>query len=327
MWFFRRTRKSNDQDNLANIVTGCSVSDHTEYLSHDVDTWVSLQEAHERVKSRYAKDWHSSGKSRAGTNKEDDNIIPHSGMMVPFGVKTNTDTGLRQVYAAEDVAKGQRLWKPLHYHTFQSEYGYVEFLMELPHHLQCDVLEWTHPSYYNTYHQEEETETTWVDITLDEGTFIQETTNPEEANIDYDCVAVRNIKAGEFVFMNHTDVILPPTSSSSSRHSESGIEWFDIIRSTAWKRTGLGMGGKTTELEHQQRHQQRQHSTIAPGMAILSALYVVARIFRGRKSSSVSSSQGNHNNRDYGCDYDCDYGYNDNDYYGVSFYRLKSKLA
>ena len=277
---------SNDDEHqtLTNIVTGCSTSNHTDYLSHDADTWVLLQEAHDRVKSQYAKNWHTSGRSRAAQGGTSN--IPHTGMMVPFEVKANRRTRQRELHVTQDVPKGTQLWQPLHFHTIRSEHGYIEFLQELPHHLQCDALSWTHASWHDNE--------MYVDITLDDGTFIQSATTEEPANIDVDCVAVRDIKAGEIIYMNQTEYI-PSTSSddspssSPSSFSDSaaaaiGVEWFDDIRSTAWKRTGLGMGSSSSN-----RHNQQQHGIIAPSMAVLSAMYFVLKLFRGGKSTTSSS--------------------------------------
>lgn len=297
---------STDHEALTAIVTGCSTSNHTDYLSHDKETWIQLQEAHDRVKGRYATDWHIGGHSRLAQGGAAH--IPHTGMMVPFEVKVNPKNGLRQVMVTRDVPEGFRIWKPLHYHTFQSEHGYVEFLQELPHHLQCEALSWTHASWMN------EDEESYVDITLDEGTFIQETSNPDDINIDIDCVAVRHIKAGEFVYIEHPDYI-PETSGSSSRssslaNSQSGVEWFDEIRLTAWKRTGLGMGRSATH--RIPSHHESQHG-IAPGAAVLSALYVVAKLLKGATNRKPSPKS---------------YGFDDDGFYGASFaYSQKAKLA
>jgi hypothetical protein len=301
MWSLGTT-SSTDHQRLTNIVTGCSTSNHTDYLSHDTNTWIQLQEAHDRVKSRYASDWDSNGHSRA--SKGGSESIPHSGMQVPFEIKLNPKNGLRQVVVTRDIPEGYTMWKPLHYHTFRNEHPYVEFLEELPHHLQCEALSWTHASFMDNE--------MYVDITLDEGSFIETSSSLEDINIDVNCVALRDIKAGEFVYMNHTDFIPPPTeSSSSSPFSESGVEWFDDLRSTAWKRTGLGMGRRAyASLDDNSHRREPTPQSIAPGVAILSALYVVTKFLRGK-----SSQKSFHANND-----DCDYG-------ASFFYTQKTKLA
>mmetsp|Transcript_2898 Transcript_2898/g.6833 ORF Transcript_2898/g.6833 Transcript_2898/m.6833 type:complete len:287 (+) Transcript_2898:159-1019(+) len=259
---------SADHQKLTNIVTGCSTSNHTEYLSHDANTWGLLQEARDLIRARHDENW------RFKTSGN----IPLSGMQVPFEVRINPKNGLRQVMVTRDIPEGYNLWKPIHYETFESEHEYVEFLEELPHHLQCEALSWTHPSYAD--------KDLYVDITLDEGTFIQESSEEDDINIDVNCVSQREIKAGEFIYMKHTENLLSFTEESSSLpYDVSGIEWFDDIRSAAWKRTGLGMGRTT----HQPTHQtQLEAPSIAPGVAILSALYLVAKVLTGKKTRNPS---------------------------------------
>jgi len=288
MWSFGNNNA--DHQTLTNIVTGCSSSNHTDYLSHDALTWGLLQEARDTVGSRHDEDWHS---------KILDNDIPLSGMQVPFHVRINPKNGLRQVMVTRDIPEGYTIWKPIHYETFESEHEYVEFLQELPHNLQCEALSWTHPSWFD--------EDLYVDITLDEGTFIQESSSEDDINIDINCVALRFIKAGEFVYMNHTVT----DESSSLPDSKSGIEWFDDIRSTAWKRTGLGMGRPNHRSTHY-NHPQLEPPSIAPGVAVLSALYLVAKVVTGKKYPNSPRSAPLYDDRAYGASF---------------FYTQKSKVA
>lgn len=290
MWSLETTSSSTDHQRLTNIVTGCSTSNHTDYLSHDTNTWIQMQEALDRVQSRHVSDWDSNAHSRAYRGGSES--IPHSGMRVPFEIKLNPKNGLRQVVVTRDIPEGYTMWKPLHYHTFGNERPYVEFLEELPHHLQCDALSWTHASWMNNE--------MYVDITLDEGSFIETSSFADDINIDDNCVALRHIKAGEFVYMNHTEYIPPPTESSSSPFSESGVEWFDDLRSTAWKRSGLGMGRRAYRSLDEPPPQ-----SIAPGVAVLSVLYVAAKFLWGKSSQ---------NNDDF-------------DYEASFFYTQKTKLA
>ncbi len=259
MWSFGSS--NDDYLTLTNIVTGCSSSNHTDYLTHDALTWGLLQEARDNVGRRYDEDWHS---------KIHDDDIPLSGMQVPFEVRINPKNGLRQVMVTRDIPEGYNIWKPVHYETFETEHEYIEFLQELPHHLQCEALSWTHPSWFD--------EDLYVDITLDEGTFIQESSSEDDINIDVNCAALRFIKAGEFIYMNHTVT----DESSSLPHSKSGIEWFDDIRSIAWKRTGLGMG-RPSYGSTQHNQPQLEPPSIGPGVAVLSALYLVAKAVTGKK--------------------------------------------
>lgn len=289
-FFFGTTNNDgdyHDREQLTNIVTGCARSNHKENVSHDRDTWVLLQDAHDRVKAKYASDWHLDSRSKAVRGES----VPHSGMQIPFAVATNPETNQRQVYATRDIPEGFQVWKPLHYATFKSQHGYLEFLQELPHHLQCDVLEWTHPSYYNNQF--------YVDVTLDEGTFIQEATLEDQVNIDINCVTLRKIEAGEFVYMNSTSHLAP----------DSTVEWLEVIQSNAWKRTGLGMGSRSYTAA---TTTEDDHKILAPGIAALSAMYFCLKLVRRTKESSSSS-------------------YNDPYYRGIaSFYVYhpeKSKLA
>ncbi|OEU06621.1 hypothetical protein FRACYDRAFT_254172 [Fragilariopsis cylindrus CCMP1102] len=213
---------------FANIVTGCSKSNHTQYLEHDKDTWTLLQQAHDRVKG-----------------KRSHYKAHHTGMMVPFEIRSSSSTPIgggrdgqnvndeRYLYVTEDVQQGTQLWQPLHYVTFHSQKDYVKFLIEVgEHHLQCEVLSWTHPS----IHQSNGTDM-YVDITLDEGTFIaeeeKEQQQQEKANIDINCRAIREIKAGEKIIMNGS-------TEYSDTINEKEVDWFNDIRESAWKRTGLG---------------------------------------------------------------------------------------
>jgi len=281
MWFLFESTISKDDDHqqLTNIVTGCAKSNRAAYGKYDPSTWMFLQVAHDRVKSRYAGERHTSKRSRSTGGQFKD--IPHTGMKIPFGVQVNPLTNLRQVYVKRDIPKGFQLWEPLHYHTFSSEHGYVEFLKELPQHLQCDVLEWTHPSYENN--------DVFVDITLDEGTFIQEATNAEQVNIDIDCVALREIVAGEFVYMNMTEHFA----------ADSSVAWLETIRSDAWRRTGLGMRSRSNignggeEVKH-----AKDYVVVAPTMAVLSVLFFVLKAFR--RGKTMKSSSYNYEYVDYG---------------------------
>ena len=290
---------SSDHQSLANIVTGCSTSNHTDYLSHDANTWKVMRQAYYNAKNRQDEDWHS--------DNSDESNSPNSGMKVPFEVRINPKNGLRQVMVTRDIPAGYTLWQPIHYETFTSEHEYVEFLQELPHHLQCDALSWTHSSWYNKEH--------YVDITLDEGTFILESSSSEDINIDIDCVTLREIKAGEFVFMNHTDYFLPRSESPSLHFAESGVEWFDDIRSTAWKRTGLGMGRSNHGSRTNQNQQRQQQTPLASGLAVLSMLYLIAKAMRSKKHRDSISHQS------------LSYRHDDSAYGASYFYTQKRKLA
>ena len=283
MW--SKGSSSSDHEHLTQIVTGCSTSNYSDNLSYDAFTWIELQEAHDRVKSRYATGWHSNGHSRQSKGEEN---IPHTGMQVPFEIAINPKTGLRQVKVTRDIPEGYPIWKPLHYVTFRSEHAYVEFLEELPHHLQCEALSWTHPSWMNNE--------MFVDITLDEGTFIQESSNPMDINIDINTAAARDIKAGEFIYGNHTDYMHSTSSSASSPYAVSGVEWLDDLRSTAWKRTGLGMGRRSSSQttsrsrsSNSRHHHSNAPPSIIPGVTVLSALYIVFKFVRASKQTQSFS--------------------------------------
>ena len=287
---------------FANIVTGCSKSNHTQYLEHDKDTWTLLQQAHDRVKG-----------------KRSHYKASHTGMMVPFEIRSSSSSvgggrdsdgnDERYLYVTEDVQQGTQLWQPLHYVTFHSQHDYVKFLIEVgEHYLQCEVLSWTHPS----IHQINGTDM-YVDITLDEGTFIAEIEQQEEeiANIDINCRAIREIKAGEKIIMNGS-------TEYSDTINKKEVDWFNDIRESAWKRTGLGQQQRV----HQGYHQQHTATptleggsnnfaiAIAPttSMAVLSAMFFVVKIIRGsrtkKRSSSFSSiSYGDDNSDDNGTAY------------------------
>ena len=288
---------------FANIVTGCSKSNHTQYLEHDKDTWTLLQQAHDRVKG-----------------KRSHYKASHTGMMVPFEIRSSSSSigdgrdgqngdDERYLYVTEDVQQGTQLWQPLHYVTFHSQHDYVKFLIEVgEHYLQCEVLSWTHPS----IHQINGTDM-YVDITLDEGTFIAEIEQQEEekANIDINCRAIREIKAGEKIIMNGS-------TEYSDTINKKEVDWFNDIRESAWKRTGLGQQQRV----HQGYHQQHTATptleggsnnfaiTIAPttSMVVLSAMFFVVKIIRGsrtkKRSSSFSSiSYGDDNSDDNGTAY------------------------
>jgi hypothetical protein len=282
---------------FANIVTGCSKSNHTQYLEHGEDTWTLLQQAHDRVKG-----------------KRSHYKAPHTGMMVPFEIRSAEESSsssngyvgggdnARYLYVTEDVKEGTQLWKPIHYHTFHSQQDYVNFLIEVgEHYLQCEVLSWTHPSY------QDENDMYSVDITLDEGTFIDETTSTsmsqEKANIDINCRAIREIKAGEKIIMNGS-------TEYSNIINKKEIDWFNDIKESAWKRTGLGIQHNQQQQQHMSRGrgmQQQQHTatptptleansnnfsitTPTTSMAVLSALFFVVKIIRGSRTNNKRSS-------------------------------------
>jgi hypothetical protein len=283
---------------FANIVTGCSKSNHTQYLEHGEDTWTLLQQAHDRVKG-----------------KRSHYKAPHTGMMVPFEIRSAEESSsssngyvgggdnARYLYVTEDVKEGTQLWKPIHYHTFHSQQDYVNFLIEVgEHYLQCEVLSWTHPSY------QDENDMYSVDITLDEGTFIDETTSTsmsqEKANIDINCRAIREIKAGEKIIMNGS-------TEYSNIINKKEIDWFNDIKESAWKRTGLGIQhNQQQQQQHMSRGrgmQQQQHTatptptleansnnfaitTPTTSMAVLSALFFVVKIIRGSRTNNKRSS-------------------------------------
>lgn len=286
---------SSDHRTLTTIVTGCATSNHTEYLSHDADTWIRLQQAHDAVKRRHADDDEEEDEYYSRTTSEDgsDTSLFHTGMQVPFAIRVNPKTGLRQVMVTRDIPADYRLWEPDHYHTFHTEHTYVEFLQELPHYLQCEALSWTHPSWTN--------KDLYVDITLDEGTFIQESDDENDINLDINCVTLRPLKAGEFVYMNHTD--LP--------FAESGVAWFDDLRSTAWKRRGLGMGRRYVHSYEKQSSPPQAAPGILPGFLVLAALYGAVTQWRKKRQNQYDVTS------------------NDHYYYGVSYFHSysKTKLA
>ncbi|VEU34952.1 unnamed protein product [Pseudo-nitzschia multistriata] len=285
MWAFFQTSNDDSRQTHAKIVVGCPKPNHAASTTNlDSAAWALLQEA-------------------VGTPTG----TPHTGMQVPFGTKINPQTQRRQVFVSRDIPKGYELWKPIHYHTFHSEEGYTDFLREVPHNLRCAVLEWTHPSSHDN--------DIYVDVTLDEGTFIQEAELPEQVNIDIDCVALRDIKAGEFVYMNTTE-----------HFSLSGdVEWLEAIRTDALKRTGLGSGRRRNQYlnnNHTHRlippnHTEDDTTVVAPVIAALSALYFVVKLVRGGNASKPY---------DFGCDYggDCHNGCT----FGSFFYgSQKTKIA
>jgi hypothetical protein len=135
-----------------------------------------------------------------------------TGMQIPYYISDKGPRG-RSVYSAIPIRKGTSIWKPYKLANFEHPQELVSFLRRLPHDLQCDALLWAYP--------DKSSET--VGLALDAGTYVNHAESKESLNLDINCKASRDIRAGEDLLEDYSDFIGIDT-----------LEWFNIIRSMAW---------------------------------------------------------------------------------------------
>ena len=142
----------------------------------------------------------------------------YSGFTVSVDIKDEGHRG-RSVYAAEPIAKGTTVWKPVHLAQFHSPVELREFLSELDHDLQCDALLWAYVEKGMGY----------VALALDPASFVNHGETEDAINLDSNCVALRDIEIGEELLENYSHFI---------GFDEDEVEWFHRIRGVAWKEDG-----------------------------------------------------------------------------------------
>lgn len=163
---------------------------------HDTATWLFIR----------TKYYESVGEN---VNIED---LRKEGILVPYEVRYDPKRG-RGVFVTEPVKKGTRMWDDSQLASFKKRDDFVEFLEQLPHDLQCDILLWAYV-YKGT---------AWCD--LDPGSFINHGETAEVINMGTSGKATRDIEAGEPILQNYTKFI-----------EYDSLSWFDEIRSKAWKK-------------------------------------------------------------------------------------------
>jgi hypothetical protein len=126
--------------------------------------------------------------------------------------------------AKKGIETGTTVWKDWHYGRFsvKSRKKYYRFLEPLSLKHQCFVLSMTHASFDGQY----------LEVTMDEGNFIQDAQFEDQVNLDVNCVALRDIAAGERFYMNFSEYI-------GYNHD---IEWFDDLKFEAFREGGLRGG-------------------------------------------------------------------------------------
>lgn len=177
------------------VVSGCA-----EYkppkTDHDTDTWLLIRK----------KYYESKGK------KVTDEDLRREGILVPYEVRHDPKRG-RGIFVTERVRKGTRMWDDSQLAFFKTRDHFVQFLEQLPHDLQCDILLWAYVHKGN------------VECDLDPGSFINHGETAEVINMNNSGKATRDIKAGEPILQNYTKFI-----------EYDSLPWFHEIRSEAWKK-------------------------------------------------------------------------------------------
>ncbi len=151
----------------------------------------------------------------------------YSGFTVSVEIKDDGHRG-RSVYAAEPIAKGTTVWKPVHLAQFNSPVEFRDFLSELDHDLRCDALLWAYVEKGLGY----------VALALDPGSFVNHGETEDVVNLDGNCVALRDIEMGEELLENYTEFI---------GFAEDEVEWFHRIRGVAWKEDDASRSHTTDE--------------------------------------------------------------------------------
>mmetsp|Transcript_23344 Transcript_23344/g.43353 ORF Transcript_23344/g.43353 Transcript_23344/m.43353 type:complete len:288 (-) Transcript_23344:287-1150(-) len=252
------------------VITGCVQSNHTRNI-HDQQGWKQIQKAFDRAKGKPHDIFQKHG---------------HTGIQIEFEVVYDRDVlHNRALVVKEDIKEGTEVWKPWHYGLFSAERPevYYKFLEQLPHHLQCDALDFSHPSYDGER----------IEVTMDDGNFIHHAERPEDVNLNIDCEAIRDIKKGERLYMNYTEFV-------GFHHS---IDWFDELKENAFrepKRLGgpssspskVGMWDRqlqqqpvTTLPPEGEQQQDLLSGMILPTLAILFTLFAIKSVRSGNPQS------------------------------------------
>lgn len=185
-------------------MTGCSSVNFTYHESQE-EVWTKIQKAYDL--SRGGKPRHAQS---------------YTGVTIPFDVQYDEKAVLNNaIVTTEIVPEGTKVWEDWHYGRFsaKSKKRYGRFLEPLELKLQCLVLSMTHASYDGSY----------LEVTMDEGNYIQDAQFEEQINVDVDCIATRDIHVGERLYMNFTEYI----------GYDHEIEWFEDLKYEAFRDTKL----------------------------------------------------------------------------------------
>jgi hypothetical protein len=211
MWIFG---DSNEESSVwaPPMVNGCSAVNYT-YLESQVEAWTDIQKAYDLAIGK----------------PHDKFARGPTGLQVPFEVRYDPNLQFSNaLVVTEEVSEGTRVWIDWHYARFRAKNAkkYYRLLESLPLKLQCLVLSLSHASYDGKY----------LELTMDEGNYIQDAQYPEQVNLDVNCIATRDIKAGELLYLNFTEFI--------GFHHD--IEWFDDLKYEAFRDVTKLRGGTGT---------------------------------------------------------------------------------
>ncbi|KAG7344821.1 hypothetical protein IV203_032352 [Nitzschia inconspicua] len=258
-WFFGNKNYSPPS------ITGCSAINITHLESFE-ETYTTIQKAFDLAKGEPHNKY---GHSYTGIQVDFDVVSDHKAVMG------------NALIAKQYVPQGTTVWEDWHYVRFSvsNPKKYYRFLENLDLKHQCLVLSLTHASYDGYY----------LEVTMDEGNYIQNAEHPEQINLDTTCVATRDIAAGERFYMNFTEYI----------GYDHEIDWFDDLKYEAF-RDGKLRGGSTSPsaaISWSDRPMHQTSRTLAdringyPAM-FWPALTILAAMFALKKAAATSRQDG-----------------------------------
>jgi hypothetical protein len=253
------------------VITGCSSVNYTFHEDGEDQVWREIQKAYDIAKGK------PHDKLQRG----------YTAMQVPFRVVFDSSKELMEnvLMAAANIPKGTQVWKDWHYGRFshKSPKKFYRFLEQLPLKSQCLVLAVSHVSYDGKY----------VEVTMDEGNYIQEAETEGQVNLDIHCKATRDIKAGERFYMNYTEYV----------GYEHDIDWFDDLKYNAFREAKLrGASNMASPSAWDKPNRFEAPPSVSPSreaypsmmwpiLAILCALFAI-------KNATAVSSGGHRRNSD-----------------------------
>ena len=174
MWPFSSSDAST-ADYPPPTITGCSSVNYTYHEEgSEEELWRGIQKAYDIAKGK------PHDKFQRG----------YTGMQVPFRAVFDSSKEYMEnvLLAAGDIAEGTQVWKDWHYGRFSHKNSkkFYRFMEQLPLKSQCLVLAFSHVSYDGQF----------IEITMDEGNYIQEAETEDQVNLDIHCKALRDIEAG-----------------------------------------------------------------------------------------------------------------------------------
>ena len=197
------------------IISGCATSKYPK-LAYNDTTWSFLRESYRLALGE-------TGSIDASSFEESF----EEGFEVDYEVRNYLSRG-RGIYVTEPVELGELIYYVDYDHAeFPDERTFQNFLERLPFSLQCEIILWA-------YVEGSSHEGYRVAVELNDGSFINhgeitEEINAAEINISCDGLcALRDIEAGEQILMNYSKFIV-----------YDALDWFDNIRSMAWRENAL----------------------------------------------------------------------------------------